>query len=131
LLSNRQIDGWKTFRRTDLDAWLQARCQDGVSAHTIQSDLGKVRMLLRFMKARDCPIDPGLFQVKPPRNGGPSLPRYMPEPGYQRLETPILQATQADTHEARFDRAWFLTLAHTGMCLSEMLALQLDDLYLV
>jgi len=41
-----------------------------------------------------------------------------------------LQATEDDTYEAAFDRAWFLTLAHTGIRLSELLDLRLDDLHL-
>ena len=55
-------------------------------------------------------------------------PRYLPEPDYRRLEVTVLEATEADTYNACFDRAWFLTLAHTGMRLSEMLALGLEDL---
>lgn len=87
-------------------------------------------MLLRFAEAHGCPVEPGLFRVKPPKKRGDTLPRYLPEPAYCRLETTILETTQADTYSACFDRAWFLTLAHTGMRLSEMLALGLDDLEL-
>jgi integrase/recombinase XerD len=56
------------------------------------------------------------------------LPRYLPEPEYRRLEITVLESTQVDTYNACIDRAWFLVLAHTGMRLSEMLALGLDDL---
>jgi hypothetical protein len=31
LSSNRHISSWETFRRPDLEAWLQARCQEGLS----------------------------------------------------------------------------------------------------
>lgn len=128
LADNRQIEGWETFLRSDLEAWLQARCQDGVGQSTIENNLGLVRMLLRFVEARGCHLDPGLFRVEPPKKEGVALPRYLPEPEYRRLETMVLENTQADTYSACFDRAWFLTLAHTGMRLSELLALGLDDL---
>ena len=59
LSANRQIEGWETFRRSDLEAWLQARCQDGVSQNTIDYNLGVVRMLMRFVEARGCHLDPG------------------------------------------------------------------------
>jgi integrase/recombinase XerD len=88
-------------------------------------------MLLRFVEARGCYVDPGLFRVEPPKKRGIALPRYLPEPEYRRLVTTVLESTQADTYNACFDRAWFMTLAHTGMRLSELLALGLDDLDLV
>jgi site-specific recombinase XerD len=128
LVANRQIEGWETFRRSDLEAWLQARCQESVSQKTIENNLGLVRMLLRFAESHGCPVAPGLFRVEPPKERGISLPRYLPEAEYRRLETTVLESTQSDTYSASFDRAWFLTLAHTGVRLSEMLALGLEDL---
>jgi site-specific recombinase XerD len=128
LAANRQIEGWETFRRSDLEAWLQALCQDGLSQNTINYNLGLVRMLMRFVEGRDCHLDPGLFRVESPKKGGVALPLYLPEPEYRRLEKTVFENTQADTYSACFDRAWFLTLAHTGMRLSELLALGLDDL---
>ena len=130
LATYRQIEGWETFRRADLEAWLQARHQDGVSVVTIRNDLAQFRSLLKFLEVRDCPLDPGLFRVQPPKQSAKPLPRYLTEADYRWLETNILQATQTDTYNACFNRAWFLTLAHTGVRLSEMLDLRLDDLSL-
>lgn len=87
-----------------------------------------MRMLLRFVEGRGCHVDPGLFRVEPPKRVGVSLPRYLPESEYRLLETTVLESTRADTYNACFDRGWFLTLAHTGIRLSELLALGLDDL---
>lgn len=128
--THHQIEGWKDFRRDDLEAWLQARCREGVSHTTIKNNIALMRMLLRFLEMRGYPIDPGLFRVEPPNKENISLPRYLPEPDYRRLEAVVLEATSADTYNACFDRAWFLILAHTGLRLSEMLALELVDLYL-
>jgi site-specific recombinase XerD len=128
LEANRQIEGWETFRRADLQAWLEARC--GVSSVTIQNDLGQIHSLLKFLDVRGCQLDPGLFRVQAPKKGGTALPRYLREADYRRLEATVLQATQGGSYDACFDRAWFLTLAHTGVRISELLALHLDDLSL-
>ncbi|MBI3941567.1 MAG: tyrosine-type recombinase/integrase [Chloroflexi bacterium] len=130
LAAHRQVTGWETFRRADLEAWMQARSQDGVSEVTIRNDLAQVRSLLQFLERRDWPLDPGLFRVQPPQQRHQPLPRYLPEVEYRRLETVVHQATQAETYEACFDRAWFLTLAHTGLRLSELLDLRVEDLTL-
>src|SRR5258708_1123737 len=130
LAAHRQIDGWQTFQRADLEAWLQVRAQDGVSNVSIKNDLAQLRSLLRFAEQRGYPVDPGLFRVQPPKKPGIALARYLPEAVYRRLETTLLDATQDATCDARFDRAWFLTLAHTGLRLSELLDLRLDDLNL-
>ena len=127
---NRQVDGWDTFERIDLQTWLNSRLEDGVTNTTARNDLAQFRSLLKFLESRDYDIDPGLFRVRPPRESRSPLPRYLSEADYGWLETNILQATQEDTYNARFDRAWFLTLSHTGMRLSELLDLRLGDLNL-
>jgi len=48
----------------------------------VNYNLGVVRMLLRFVEARGCYLDPGLFRVESPKKGGVALPRYLPEPEY-------------------------------------------------
>ena len=93
-------------------------------------ELAQLRMVLRFLEGRDHPLDPGLFRVKVPKPKATPLPRFLPEADYRWLETNVLQATKGDTYNAYFDRAWFLTLAHTGVRISELLDLRLDDLNL-
>jgi integrase/recombinase XerC len=124
---HRHIGSWEGFRRADLQAWLEARCQTGVSTITIRGELGQMHGFLKFMEARGCPLDPGLFRVQAPKSGTLPLPRYLSEPEYRRLETTLLKATQTNSYSACFDRAWFLTLAHTGLRISELLSLHLDD----
>jgi site-specific recombinase XerD len=125
---HRSIKSWDTFRRADLDAWLTARCQDDISEDSIRAELSLVRTLLRFLDTRDYPLDAGLFRVQLPREKRRRLPRYLPEDDYRRLEQVVLDQTQEDTFDACFDRVFFLMLAHTGMRISEMLNLRLDDL---
>jgi site-specific recombinase XerD len=128
LAANRQIEGWEDFHRADLEAWLDARIKDGVSLVTIHNELVLTRTLIRFVETRGVSLDPTLFRVRPPRKSGVSLPRYLSETDYRRLEATVLGATEVDTYEACFDRAWFLTLAHTGLRVSELLSLHLEDL---
>jgi site-specific recombinase XerD len=130
LATHCSIDGWESLRRVDLEAWLGARHEDGVADITIRNDLAQFRSLLKFLEERDYPIDPGLFRVQPPKKSARPLPRYLSEADYGWLETNVLQATRPDTYNALFDRAWFLTLAHTGVRISELLDLRLGDLNL-
>ncbi len=128
LATHRQIEGWESFHRADLQAWLEARCQSGLRNASIQTELGTLRSLFKFIEMRGHSLDPGLFRVQAPRQKGKTLPRYLTEDEYRRLESVVLRATASNTYEARFDRAWFLTLAHTGLRISELLALHLEDL---
>ena len=130
LTTQRKVESWETLRRADLEAWLQARGQDKVSAVTIRNDFFRFRGVLKFLEIRDYPLDPGLFRVQPPQIETKSLPRYLTEVDYRRLEKVVLQTTEAETYPAYFDRAWFLTLAHTGVRVSELLDLRLGDLNL-
>jgi len=128
LETHRQITSWESFRRADLQAWLEARCQAGIRHTSIQSELGLIHSLFKFVETRGGTLDPGLFRVQAPRQRGTTLPRYLAEDDYRRLESTVLRATDSDTYEACFDRAWFLTLAHSGLRVSELLALRLEDL---
>lgn len=131
LITHRQVQSWESLRRTDLEAWLQARCRQGASVASTHHSFVLLRMVLRFLEARDCPLDPGLFRVPPPKKSKTALPRYLSEGEYQRLEKTLLEATEEDSEGARLDRAWFLMLAHTGMRLSELLDLRVEDVDLV
>lgn len=131
LAEHRAITGWRDFYRADLEAWLTARCEDEISEDSIRAELSLLRTLLRFLDARDVPIDPGLFRVNLSREKRRHLPRYLREADYRRLERVVLEQTESDTFNAAFDRVLFLMLAHTGMRISELLNLRLGDLDLV
>jgi integrase/recombinase XerD len=83
---------------------------------------------LKFLEARGYPLDPGLFRVQAPKRDRRNLPRYLPEADYRRLEAVILGGVQDTCYDTWFDRAWFLTLAHTGVRRAELLDLRLGDL---
>ena len=130
LEGHRQVAGWESFRRADLEAWVQARGQDDVKPTTVENELMHLRMLLRFAAVRDYPVDPDLLRVRAPRVKSRRLPRYLSEPDYRRLESFMLEQTQKATYIAAMDRAWFLMMAHTGMRVSEVLDTRLGDLNL-
>ena len=128
LNENRGIKAWEDIRRPDVEAWLEARHQTGVSNVTIQNELVHLRCFLRFLEERDDPIDSEIFRIQIPRKTVNPLPRHLSEADYRWLELNILQATKNDSYDARFDRVCFLMLAHTGIRLSEFLDLRLEDL---
>jgi site-specific recombinase XerD len=127
----RAVDGWDTLRRADLQAWVRFRMEAGAKPEAIVNQLGQIRSFLRFAQGRDCPVDQGVFLVKAPRVSATPLPRHLSEADYRRLETHVLGATQGDSYDAAFDRAWFLTLAHTGVRISELLDLRVGDVNLL
>lgn len=130
LAAHRHVEGWSSFHRADLEAWMDARGQDGVVQRSINGELSQLRMVLKFAERRDYPVDPGLFRVMPVKHENRKLPRGLSESIYQRLEQLVLQTTDAPTYDAAFDRAMFFTLAHTGIRLSELTNLRLGDLNL-
>ncbi len=127
LAEHREIEGWATFRRADLEAWVQAPSEAGAKNSSIKTELSQIKLLLTFLKLRDYSLDPGLFRVEAPPPDRSRLPRYLKEDEYRRLEAVIWEATRDDTYNAAFDRAWFFTLAHTGVRISELANLRLED----
>jgi site-specific recombinase XerD len=128
---HRSIDGWETLRRADLQAWVRFRIDAGAKPDSIRNQLGQIRSFIKFAQERDCPVDPGVFLVKAPRSNSKPLPRHLSETDYRRLENHIMQATEGDTYDATYDRSWFLTLAHTGVRISELMDLRMGNVSLV
>jgi site-specific recombinase XerD len=126
----RAVDGWEKLRRADLQAWVRFRIEAGAKPDAIRNQLGQIRSFVRFAQEQECPVDPGLFLVQAPRSNAKPLPRHLSEADYRRLERHIFQATESDSYDAAFDRACFLTLAHTGVRISELLDLRVGDLSL-
>jgi integrase/recombinase XerD len=82
---------------------------------------------LRFIVDQDIPLDVNLFRVtfpEPPE----ALPRHLSESEYRRLEQTAFAQTAQDTLTDSRERAWFLTLAYTGLRICELLDLRLADL---
>jgi site-specific recombinase XerD len=127
LLSNRELSSWSDLQRSDLEAWLSARQEEGISASTRTKELCEMQTFLRFVVEQDIPLNANLFRVAYPERPEP-LPRYLSENEYCRLEQVVVEQTADDTLVAARDRAWFFTLAHTGVRVSELVNLRLGDL---
>jgi site-specific recombinase XerD len=127
LLSNQELSDWSDLQRSDLEAWLSARQEKGIAASTQASELSEMQAFLRFVVEQDIPLTANLFRVAYPERSD-ALPRYLSENEYRRLEQVVLEQTADDTLVAARDRAWFFTLAHTGLRVSELVNLRLGDL---
>ena len=127
LLTNQAVNGWSDLQRSHIEAWLNARQKAGIAASSRTCELSELLSCLRFVADRDTPLSANLFRVAYPERSDP-LPRYLTEAEYNRLEQVVLAQTADDTPTAARDRAWFFTLSHTGLRVSELLNLRLSDL---
>lgn len=121
--------GWSELdqlQRSDLVAYVNARLEAGIKPRSIGSELTVFRMFWRDSLDQELVSNRAILQVKAP-TAGDHLPRYLTEAEFQRLEQVILAETQAGEPEDLFNRAWFYLLAHSGLRLSELLNLRLDD----
>lgn len=129
LLTHHALDDWSALQRSHVEAWLNARQQAGIAASSRTCELSEFLSCLRFVADCGIPLSANLFRVAYPERTD-ALPRYLTESEYGRLEQTVSAQTAADTPTATRDRAWFFTLAHTGLRVSELLNLRLADLQL-
>lgn len=115
------------LERAQLQAYVDARLAAGTSPATVNRELSEVWAFLRFCSDRGVAISPAVFRVPRPKEAQ-ALPRFLPEETYRRLEQHVFAATQASDRSACLDRLWFLLLSHTGLRVSEVCDLQLEDL---
>lgn len=127
LIDHQTLQSWSDLKRSHLEAWMSARQQAGIAASSRTTELSEFLSCLRFAADRDLPLDANLFRVAYPERAD-ALPRYLEESEYNRLEQVVLAQTAGDMPTAARDRAWFFTLAHTGLRISELLNLRLSDL---
>jgi len=127
LLNQQTLHGWADVRRSHLETWLAGRQEAGIAASSQATELGEMLSFLRFAADRNLPVDANLFRVAYPERTE-ALPRYLTDSEYKRLERVVLSQTADESPAAVRDRAWFFTLAHTGLRLSEMLNLRVGNL---
>jgi site-specific recombinase XerD len=128
LLSQRRLAGWSDLQRSDIEAWLESRQAAGLAITTQCTQLTLLMACLRFASDQDIVLAANVFRVQPPTRPQ-LLPRYLPPAQYQRLLQTVVQQTSDSSPGSALDRAWFLTLAHTGVRISELLNLRLDDVH--
>jgi site-specific recombinase XerD len=126
LLAHCELRGWQDLRRHHLESWQDARHSAGLNVISCYTELCDLRAFLKFVGDRGQPLDPNVFRIPPPNFADP-LPKHLSTPDYERLVKTVLAETEQPTLSALAGRAWFLTLAHTGMRLNELLDLRLGD----
>jgi site-specific recombinase XerD len=122
LLAHAPLQDWGDLRAAHVAAWLSARQAAGLAVSSQITQLNDLRACLRFVAAQDVTLDAALWRIPYPRRPAP-LPRDLSEAAYQRLLQTVLTDPAADVTE----HAWFLTLAHTGVRVAELLHLQRAD----
>ncbi|MBW7939624.1 MAG: site-specific integrase, partial [Candidatus Omnitrophica bacterium] len=126
LLEHCQLNGWADVKRHDLELWLDARRADGLSVVSCYTELCDLRAFLKFVIDHGHSVDPNLFRMPSPNFSCP-LPKHLTAEDCASLVKTVMAETAAGTLPAAAARAWFLTLAHTGMRLNELLDLRLGD----
>jgi site-specific recombinase XerD len=126
LLDAFNLCGWHALRRCHVQAWMDDQLSRGLAPTTVIRSCNHLYSLLRFAQERGIDLHPQLFRIRPLKKPD-ALPRYLTDTEYQQL----LQTVLVETEEAAagpLHRTWFLTLAFTGIRLSELLDLRLSDL---
>jgi integrase/recombinase XerD len=126
LLQEREIEGLADLRRRDLQAYIQARLQQGRAASTLNRQLRDLWAFLRFVERQGQVLSQGVFRVARLKEGQ-ALPRFLSEQEYRRLEEHVLHQTAIGTRDDYLDRAWFYLLAHQGLRISELCELRRAD----
>jgi site-specific recombinase XerD len=126
-LDNRSLTDWSDLQRSDLEAWLSERQAAKIGINTQRNELSTLLACLHFAVEQELAISAQLFRVAYPAPPTP-LPRDLSYADYVRLVETVLAHTCLNTAADLQARAWFLTLAHTGIRVSELLNLRLADL---
>lgn len=126
LLQTFPITGWDDLCRTQIEQWMDEQLARGLAPSTVARNLSRLHSFLYFALDAGHALHPSLFRVTGPKRSDP-LPRHLNEFQYQQLLRTVLNATSDDA-SGLLHRTWFLTLAFTGIRLSELLDLRLADL---
>ncbi|MCP4417106.1 MAG: tyrosine-type recombinase/integrase [Chloroflexi bacterium] len=127
LVAERNLSGWEDLRRVDVEVWLAARQATGLKPSTIRRELSLVKSCIREAMTQNMVVSANLLRAKSPACPQP-LPRFLSPDEMRRLELVVQETTAAETMTAKLERAWFLTLSHTGVRCAELLNLRLSDL---
>jgi site-specific recombinase XerD len=127
MLKERELSGWETIQRQDIEAWMAAKQANGAKADTIRVELGIIKACVRQASDQGISFSADLLRIKPPKQPRP-LPRYLTPEQMHRLMETVAQATNSDLARGAMDLTWFLTLVYTGLRLSELVNLRLSDL---
>lgn len=126
LVTNRHWSQLEQLQRSDLAAYVTQRHTDGFKARGISTELTTFRIFWQDLLQQEAVTNTSLLLVKAPA-AEDSLPRYLTNHEFYRLEQVIQQETSANSPIDILTRTWFYLFAHTGIRLSELLNLRLGD----
>lgn len=115
----------RTARNQDLWGFLSAETANGVTARTTARRLASIRAFFRFLCVRgDVALNPAT-ELEAPR-----LPRSLPQGLSEREVEALLEAPDTTCARGLRDRAMLELLYATGLRVSELVSLRLDELNL-
>lgn len=127
LIAEYDLTGWSDLQRVHLEEWMQSRFEAGLKAKTVHTDFSLLKACLLEAVELGLPVSAQLLRIKSPQL--PSLlPRFLAPDDFQKLQQTVYQETEVATVEAALDRAWFLTLCHTGIRCGELVNIRMADL---
>ena len=127
LLKEEQIHSLADLRRVHVERFVEARLNEGISPVTVNAELTDLWAFLHYWEEHGEPICASVFRVKRPKRGD-SLPRFLNESAYRRLESTVWQATSRGERDASLDRAWFYLLGEAGLRVSEVCNVRLGEI---
>lgn len=130
LLAVATVGGWEGLSRRVVERWLHDRAQVGIAVNTQRTQLTALLSSLRFACDHGHPVAANVLRTPMPQRTAP-LPRYLAPTDFAALVAHVLQQTEGVAVGVCLARAWFLTLAHTGIRTCELLDLRLADIDLV
>ncbi|MCC7493787.1 MAG: tyrosine recombinase [Fimbriimonadaceae bacterium] len=115
--------GWASLTHRDLRRWLADLRQRNIAAATVRRRLAAVSGLYRFLQERGLVERNPVLRLQAPKLP-PKLPAVVAPAALQRL----FAAFDLSTPQGSRDRAWCELLYASGMRVSELTQLDLDDL---
>ena len=126
-LDEEQVGGVVELHRAHVQDFVEARLTSGVSSATVNRDLSDLWAFLGYLEDRDLQVNPSVFRIKRPKQGD-TIPQFLGETDFQRLECTLLEATSSGRRDDLLDRVWFYLLSDSGLRRGEVCDLRLGDI---
>lgn len=122
-LAERDITSWETLDRQRVRGWVAWMHGEGYAPASIGRKLSALRSFFRFLAREGHVQDSPLLLIPAPKKGT-SLPKVL---SVEEMEA-LLEAPSATTLLGQRDRCLFEVMYATGLRVSELLSLQLDQI---
>jgi integrase/recombinase XerD len=118
------IPSWANFNRQDMVAYLLYLKERGYAVTTQARKIAAAKSFFGFM------VKEGMLKASPAENiGAPNIGRSLPKPiSVSQMRLLLEQPSKSNTPEAKRDSAMLELLYASGMRVSELISLNLDDI---